>query len=62
MFFFNRSSDDRDQLASASKSFVTTLLALPNEKSLADTVTVSPIPIALSVVDGPLVLYPIKIF
>ena len=56
MFFFSRSSDDRDQLASASKSFVTILLALPNEKSLATTVTWSPIPIALSVVDGPLVL------
>ena len=35
MFFFNRSSEERDQLASVSKSLETTLLALPNEKSLS---------------------------
>jgi len=34
MFFFRRSSDDLENAASASKSFETILLALPNEKSL----------------------------
>jgi len=43
MFFFSRSSEERDQLASASKSFETILLALPNEKSLSAPAILSPI-------------------
>ena len=47
MFFFKRSSEDRDQLASVSKSLVTTLLALPNEKSFEAAVMPTPIQIEL---------------
>ena len=63
MFFFNRSSDERDQLASASKSFETILLALPNEKSLGEPVISCPITIAWSPVAASLfALTPTRIF
>ena len=46
MFFLIRTSEDLDQSASELKSLVTTLDALPNEKSLSDAVILLPIQIA----------------
>ena len=52
IFVFNLSSEERDQSASESKSFVTTFPDFPNEKSFEAARTSCPIAIALVVSDA----------
>ena len=62
MFLFNLISELLDQSASASKSFVTTLLAFPNEKSFDPAERLKPRQIAFVAPIAQSAAFPIHVF